>query len=407
MKKQQIYGLLALVLITAAAAAAAGRPQAPDQCPAPSGEEAAYVELLSATPLAELEGETLSPNGRFQVRTLGASDIYVSGVRVPERLQIVDTRTGEVKWEDQGYVWQSVLWSPVNDFVALAYGGRTWQAVTVISTAYWTSWDFTLPDGSPIPAFLPEDWGRWRYSSLMDYTLEVTVGRGGDAGEQHTYRCSVFADAQTGELSGSTLEQTTERLPGDYDFDHDGEAEIVELVTVLTPETPYFPAWYELRVTRPDGTALWTQDAALAHVGWASIFACRENGEDYLLCYDPVMYQGCATYSYRLFSLDTAGQEVLLRENSVDFDINFGSEFHEGFDPSAIAAFLEEVHGYLDNSTLLLTTEGGAFRTGGSGGEFRENMDFWGDDCLYDENQSLEENLRNYETWSKEIRGIA
>lgn len=161
MKKQQIYGFLALVLITAAAAAAAGRPQAPDQCPTPSGEEAAYVELLSATPLAELEGETLSPNGRFQVRTLGASDIYVSGVRVPERLRIVDTRTGEVKWEDQGYVWQSVLWSPVNDFVALAYGGRTWQAVTVISTAYWTSWDFTLPDGGPIPeyTFLPEDWG--------------------------------------------------------------------------------------------------------------------------------------------------------------------------------------------------------------------------------------------------------
>lgn len=409
MKKQQIYGLLALVLITAAAAAAAGRPQAPDQRPTPSGEEAAYVELLSATPLAELEGETLSPNGRFQVRTLGASDTYVSGVRVPERLQIVDTRTGEVKWEDRGYVWQSVLWSPGNDFVALAYGGRTWQAVTVISTAYWTSWDFTLPDGGPIPeyTFLPEDWGRWRHSSLMDYTLEVTVGRGGDAGEQHTYRCSVFADPQTGELRGSTLEQTTEVLPGDYDFDHDGEAETVELVTVLTPETPYFPAWYELRVTRPDGTALWTQDAALAHVGWTSLFACEIDGQDYLLRYNPWMGQGCATYVYQIFSLDGSGKEVLLKESSVDFDINFGSEFHENFDPAAIAAFLEEVHGYLDASTLLLTTEGGAFRTGGSGTDFQENMDLWGDDCPYDENQSLEENLRNYETWSKEIRGIA
>ena len=119
------------------------------------------------------------------------------------------------------------------------------------------------------------------------------------------------------------------------------------------------------------------------------------------------MGQGCATYVYQIFSLDGSGKEVLLKESSVDFDINFGSEFHENFDPAAIAAFLEEVHGYLDASTLLLTTEGGAFRTGGSGTDFQEDMDLWGDDCPYDENQSLEENLRNYETWSKEIRGIA
>lgn len=403
MKKQQIYGFLALVLITAAAAAAAGRPQAPDQCPTPSGEEAAYVELLSATPLAELEGETLSPNGRFQVRTLGASDIYVSGVRVPERLQIVDTRTGEVKWEDQGYVWQSVLWSPVNDFVALAYGGRTWQTVTVISTAYWTSWDFTLPDGGPIPeyTFLPEDWGEW-----LDTNTLLVTSDGGDGVGEHTYRCVVSTNSQTEELSGSTLEQTKETLPGDYDFDHDGEPETVELVTVLTPETPYFPAWYELNVIKADGTALWTQDAGLPHVGWISIFACEIGGRDYLLRYLPWAGQGYYAYDYQLFSLDSAGEELTLLENQVGFDMMFGSGMHQRFEPAAIAAFLEEVHGYLDGSALLITTEHGNFRTGGSGADFREDMDFWGDDCPYDANKSLEENLRNLEQFRKQEHGI-
>ncbi|MFR3922986.1 MAG: hypothetical protein ACLTYN_14550 [Dysosmobacter welbionis] len=96
-------------------------------------------------------GETLSPNGRFQVRTAGKSEMYVSGYVVPEFLQIVDTETGELLWQDQGALWQSARWSPANNLVAIAYGGRTWTQVTVISTACWTSLDFTLPDGSPIP----------------------------------------------------------------------------------------------------------------------------------------------------------------------------------------------------------------------------------------------------------------
>ena len=167
-----------------------------------SAQEAAYGELLANTPTAEPEGETVSPNGRLEVRTAGRSDLYVSGVVVPKALQIVDRETGEVKWEDQGYLWQSVSWSPGNNLVALAYGGRTWTAVKVISTAYWTSWDFTLPDGSPIPeyTFLPEDWGEW----LDEETLLLTVGRGGDGEERHTYRCHV--NFRLNEISSSVQE---------------------------------------------------------------------------------------------------------------------------------------------------------------------------------------------------------
>ena len=53
------------------------------------------------------------------------------------------------------------------------------------------------------------------------------------------------------------------------------------------------------------------------------------------------MYQGFATYSYTLFSLSEFGEEQAVREGSVNFDLNFGSPMHEGYDPKAIAAFLE------------------------------------------------------------------
>lgn len=369
MEKGRILGAVLLLAVTAGAIAVSAQQAA---------EEAAYQAYLHTLPLAQLEGEGLCPGGRFRVRTAGESDLAVSGVRVPETLQLVNTQTGAVVWEDMGYPYQSVSWSPGNNLAAIAYGGRTWQAVTVVSTAWGTTWDFTLPDGSPIPeyTFLPEDWGRW----LDPDTLLVTVGQGGDAGEQHTYRCTIRPD-EDGTLTGSVLEQTTEILPGSYDFDRDGAPETVEVVTLWDQaDGRCTEAWYELRVTDGDGAALWTQELALAHVGWGSVFACTVAGADCLLEYRPWMGQGNAGYSYTLFSLEN-GVLTLLRQGSVEFDINFGTSEHHAFDARAIAAFLEEVHGYLDESTLLLSTEDGFYASGGSGADFRGD-DFSG--TLYD-----------------------
>ena len=408
MQKQQVIGLFVLLAVTAAVIGTAQFWTAEQAETAPPEREMTDTEMLANTPTAQIEGETVSPNGRFEIRAEGRSDLYVSGVVTPEALQIVDRETGEVKWEDQGWVTQSVLWSPVNNLVALAYGGRTWTAVKIISTAYWTSWEFTLPDGSPIPeyTFLPEEWGEW----LNMDTLLLTVGRGGDAGEQHTYRCVIHADEDR--TTGSAMEQTTEILPGSYDFDHDGEPETVELATVLTLEdTPAFPAWYELRIKKANGTVLWSAGAHRSHPGWTSVFACKVDGQDYLLQYEPEVWQGWAEYSYKLFypyivsPVTGERQEQILRESCLVWDNNFRMEGHH-FDAAELADFLEEVHGYLDDSTLLLSTEGGELRIGGSGADFREDMDFWDEYCPYDERNSLEENLRSYEAFSKEIRGI-
>lgn len=398
MAKRQLFGLILLLAVTALTIGYTASRQAAEQ----AAEEAAYQALLDAAPAAEVEGEGVSPSGRFEVRTVGASDLWISGIRIPEALQIVNTQTGEVMWEDSGYVSQSALWSPGNNLVAIACGARTWGTIYVVNTAYWTTWEFTLPDGSPIPeyTFLPEDWGQW----LDMNTLLVTVGQGGDAGEQHTYRCSLWPD-EDGALTGSTLEQTTEVLPDSYDFDHDGSPETVEVVTVLTPETPYFPAWYDLVVKTADGAVLWTEEnLALAHAGWGSVFACTVDGKDCLLRYTPAMYQGGAGYSYALFSLE-GGQETVLRQGSVSFDVNFGGPSHVSFDVDAIAAFLEEVHGYLDQSTLLLSTEDGIYASGGSG------ADFQGDDfssgVLYSTGGSWKERVQAAEEALRGTQGTA
>lgn len=396
---KKLPGLLALLLLLAAC----GQAEAPDLPMAEeteTPEETVVPEEDGSIQPAVLEGEALSPDGRFLARVEGHREsVTAMGLYPADKVQITDAKTGEVLWEGDGFYEQSVLWSPEGGFLALAYGARTWCSITIIETENWTSWEFTLPDGNPIPeyTFLPEDWGAWQ----SEGSLDLTIGRGGDAGEKRFYACAV--ETRDGKLKGIVWEERHETLPGSYDFNHDGEPEIVELVTVGEDKEPNLVGWYELRVRTGDNRPYWGDSFVEAHVGWGTCFACRVDGEDYLLRYLPTMYQGYATYTYELFFLDETGKEQVVREGSVNFDMNF-SEMHERFEPEEIAAFLEEVHGLLEDSELLLTTEGGNFRSGGPGSDFKDDLAFWTEDPLYDESKSLEENIRDIGAYWENMR---
>lgn len=173
-----------------------------------------------------------------------------------------------------------------------------------------------------------------------------------------------------------------------YDFDHDGMADRVELETG-TVETPWV-----LRVTDRSGTLLWSEEAYAQHTGWNSIFVCRADGQDYLLRYHPTMYQGFATYHYEVFYL-TDGQEVLVAEDTVDFDIN-GGFMHESFDPAAMAAFAEGLNGWLKQGKILLNTDDSVIYMDPQ--QPRETFaGLWKmlePETAYDEKLSLEENLK-------------
>ncbi len=392
-KREQIIGLCALLALTAAAAFwDAGRPARPAHMP--SEGEGVYTELLEAAPLAAVEGETASPDQRFFVRTVGATDIYVSGVRVPEKIQVVDRETEEVLWEEDGTVWQSVLWSPGGKRLALARSARTWCTVTIIETDHWTSWDFTLPDGSPIPeyTFLPDDelWGNW----LDDNTLELTVGRGGDDGPQTVYDCIFYMEG--GRLTGETLERTAEVLPGRWDFDHDGELETVEFMTAMY-------GVYELQILKTDGTLLWREEMGLPHVGYDSIFAGSIGGEDYLIRYLPTMYQGWADYHLEVFSLDETGEEQLFYRNDIEWDCNFRMEGHR-FDAVALTDFLWDVRGYLENSTLLLSTEDGTLQSNIPGLQLQSYP--FGETLALESREAMEAAVRQVEAEYRGEQGV-
>ena len=168
------------------------------------------------------------------------------------------------------------------------------------------------------------------------------------------------------------LTRTVEVLPGQYDFTGDGTPETAEVLTVTAPDGTN--AWYELRIVDASGNMLWNQQAGLTHAGYTSLFACRWQGQDCLLWYSPWISMGDACFQYQIFTLDGAGEEQLLRSNSVSFACPAGEWGLADLD-SAVADFLTEVHGLLEGSDLLLTTENGKFRSGGSGADFRDDLE--------------------------------
>ena len=155
--------------------------------------------------------------------------------------------------------------------------------------------------------------------------------------------------------------------------------------------------WYELLVKRTDGTVLWQAEAYAVHSGYGTYFACRLDGRDYLLQYAPTMYQGFATYSYRLFSLDSRGEPVTEREGSVSFDLNWGRADHQPFEAEKMADFLEEVNGLLSGGRLLMNTDPNLADLEAESPRiipwWLRDPDFCGG-YVYDDSLTLRENLR-------------
>lgn len=363
----------------------------------PSEEREVPVEAEAPTEVPEsgtlqsavLEGEALSPDGRFLARIEGSGEDFCDmGFPPAERLEITDAKTGEVLWTGSGSYRQSILWSPESGFAAVAQTSAKHCFISVIGTESWTAWVVTLPDGSGIQTstVLPEyePWCVWRSEGCLDLSL----GWNWKPTPQQFYQCVVW-ESGGGFMTGESRERTYEYL-GRYDFNHDGELERVELETVWVPgKTGTGRDYSILRVL--DGEAvLWEDYAAVQHAGENSLWALRLDGEFYLLQYIPGMGQGYGSYQYRIFSLDAMGEPVICRENHVEFDINFGSPMHESFDIPEIAAFLREVHGYLDGARELVNTTWGEIDLG--------NVD-------YSDTAALEEALKDFQAERTEPAG--
>lgn len=390
MEKGRLAGILALAVITAVTVGAEYPRMAAQR------QEAAECQTLLETPV---EGNAISPDGRYQLRQTDAGG---DGEAVPsmETVQLVSADTGEVLWEESGDYETSALWSPEGTYVALSQRQRACGSVTVVETETFTSRQVPLPEDVESAEYawiFAEEW-------VDSDTLRIRCRDTREGGEGTLYRWSLCPE---GELqAGTFLKETTEILPGNYDFDHDGVPEITELVTVGGPGGRSV-AWYELHIASGTGTAdaprpLFDGTLALQHPGWGSFIAVTVEGKDNFLMFAPVMYHGFATYWYELISFREDGSADLLDRGEVSFDLSFGREGHQ-FDAEAIAGFFWKLRGILQNSTVLMSTENGEFQTGIPGLELQNYM--FGDLLSLDSLEAMEAAVRQQEAEMKAEQG--
>lgn len=192
---------------------------------------------------------------------------------------------------------------------------------------------------------------QWLLLQQKDGSLYLVMGyRSGGLpySGAHPYRWIV-------RLNGGATELTRADLNGD------GIEEVISYTGTSTQEP------YRLRVSDQSGEELWSAELGLAHAGWSSYFLYRDSVKTALLCYEPTMYQGEASYSYRLFLL-SGSETTTLAENSVSFSINPDSTDPW---PAEAQKFADEVNRLLDQSELLFSTLNGELHCYGDGAVIR------------------------------------
>ncbi len=209
----------------------------------------------------------------------------------------------------------------------------------------------------------------------------------------------------TGPFSGKDklgYSEATEIFSGD--FDHDGEDEII----VAAPDPIHTTLWH-LYMEEQDGTVIWLeQDFATAHAGWKCILAYEDaDGLDYLIRYDPAMFQGIANYRCEQFYIKD-GKEVLQNKWNAEFEIPTAMT-------SEMEEFAAEMESLLSRSYLLLSTLDGELKIGPTRGDvagllpvdygFSDEMEAWEYFCKGAMADLMAAEASHY-TWNIYIDGV-
>lgn len=182
---------------------------------------------------------------------------------------------------------------------------------------------------------------QWLLLQQKDGSLYLVMG----------YRSGTYRYRWIVRLNGGATELTRADLNGD------GIEEVISYTGTSTQEP------YRLRVSNQSGEELWSAELGLAHAGWSSYFLYRDSVKTALLRYEPTIYQGEASYSYRLFLLSRS-ETTTLAENSVSFSINLDSKDPW---PAEAQKFADEVNRLLDKSELLFSTLNAELHSYGDG----------------------------------------
>lgn len=237
-----------------------------------------------------------------------------------------------------------------------------------------------------------ETWGQ------MYREVELRLG---DDGRYHFVSMGTGAVGRSDEYRPYTLERMAEQweliTKGNINKDSQEAA-------IYLDKSQIDKGFITLHILDEQSKELWSGQFSTSHTGWDQLFLCDLDGKQYLLRYNPAMFQGYCTYVYTLFTLEN-GNEKVFRTNKLEFDVNGTKEL----DVPKMLAFAEEVNVLLGKSTLLISSNGGDFHFGPSTAEPFYERYSWLDANpeIYERNDSLEVRLNKYSKYTISNRELS
>ncbi|WP_455718439.1 hypothetical protein [Anaerosporobacter sp.] len=141
------------------------------------------------------------------------------------------------------------------------------------------------------------------------------------------------------------------------DLTHDGIDE--KIVVDVTYVINYPATGEEETVSIYSGSSdelIWTGHADTVHVGWNGIYIYNDGKNDYLLLWQPTVFQDIANFNLRIFSLTEEGKEKDLLNKKIEF-VTYKPK---DSDIGDVSEFVDMVNGYLEKSYVLVDTDNGA-----------------------------------------------
>ena len=131
------------------------------------------------------------------------------------------------------------------------------------------------------------------------------------------------------------------------DITHDGVNE--DLYVTYLPLTYNNMDLGFIDAVNKDGKGIWGRSFGLPHAGWTTYYLVTVNGEDFLLQYSPEETQGLYLDYYKLFYIDSAGNEVIVDE------VNLANAESDTLD-DLLEEFYKKSEEYISKGQLLVST---------------------------------------------------
>ena len=136
------------------------------------------------------------------------------------------------------------------------------------------------------------------------------------------------------------------------DLTHDGQDDLIVLETQgnASDYTLEVSVTVLTRALSGEVYTLYERQLDQSHAGWGWLYLYEENGKDYLVEYDPVLYEGASRYVFSVFYLSAEGERVRLAGDTLEFE--WDGELGKGLEDQ-VRAFNQRAFAYMEQSRVI------------------------------------------------------